>query len=332
MKSKKNKSNLIDWLFNYWRESFQSNLILDQTIIFCHNDGSATEITPSSSQTLPFQCDHVEVDSKMFVYLHYVSLKHDITRIISNFPDTDVTVIACHQFTSSFQHVQEMWFKTGTGQKGRYIPTHKVVENLGATASKMVPILYTITGCNSTSSFSGTGKNSAFSTLKKYSPLLLDLINFDEEPNLQIDSESSICEIKFVCLLHDENFKSCDINALRYKLFTKKGITGDKLPPTLNSQLQHFRRANYQTYIWKNSIRFKLELPSPCENGWKMDGETLTLIHEYMLSQPVPEIMVMLVRCKCKKSCSTIRCSCRKTNLSCKDAYLCNENDDCVNL
>ena len=55
------------------------------------------------------------------------------------------------------------------------------------------------------------------------------------------------------------------------------------------------------------------------------------IAHEYMLSQTVPETMVEFVRCKCKKSCSTNRCSCRKANLSCTDACLCNENDDCVN-
>ena len=133
---------------------------------------------------MPFQCDHEEADSKMFVYLHYVSLEHDINRIIVDSPDTDVAVIACHQFASSFQHVQEMWFKTGSGQNRRYIPIHQVVESLGATASKMLPTLHTITGCDSTSSLSGIGKKSAFSTLKKYSHLLLDLIDFGEEPSL----------------------------------------------------------------------------------------------------------------------------------------------------
>ena len=267
----------------------------------------------------------------MFVYLHYVSLQCDITRIIINSPDTDIAVIACHHFASSFQHVREMWFKTGTGQKRRYIPIHKIVESLGATASKMLPTFHSITGCDSTSSFSGIGKKSAFTILKKYSNQLLDLLEFGEESNLEIDSESSICAIKFVCL-HDANFKSSGINALRFKLFTKKGISGDKLPPTIDSLLQHLRRSNYQTYIWKNAIQSELELPSPCGNGWKMDEETSMLTHEYMLKQPVPETMVELVRCKCKKSCSTNRCSCRKANLNCTDACLCNEDNDCSNV
>jgi len=61
-------------------------------------------------------------------YAPGLSLESDITRININSPDTDVAVIACHQYASSFQHVQEMWFKTGSGQQRRYIPIHEIVE------------------------------------------------------------------------------------------------------------------------------------------------------------------------------------------------------------
>jgi len=146
LQNKKNKSNLIEWLFNYWKENFQSKLIAGQNIVLCQNDGSATTITPDSSQMIPFQCDHEEEDSKMFVYIHHLSLERDITRIIIKSPDTDVAVIACHQFASSFQHVQEMLFKTGTGQHRRYVPIHEIVDSLGTTTSKMLPSFHCITG------------------------------------------------------------------------------------------------------------------------------------------------------------------------------------------
>jgi len=67
-----------------------------------------------------------------------------------------------------------------------------------------------------TSSFSGIGKKSALRILEKNSNQLLDLIEFGEEPVLQMDSEYLICAIKFLCLSYDENFKSEDINSLRY--------------------------------------------------------------------------------------------------------------------
>ena len=66
------------------------------------------------------------------------------------------------------------------------------------------------------------GKKTAYTILKKYSSQLLDLIDFGEEPILAIDSELSLCAIKFVCLLYDEHFKSNDINSLLFKLFAKK--------------------------------------------------------------------------------------------------------------
>jgi len=132
--------------------------------------------------------------------------------------------------------------------------------------------------------------------LKKHSNQLLDLIEFGEEPILRIDSEYLLSAIKFVCLLYDEHFKSEDINSLRYKLFTKKGISGEKLSPTVDSLLQHLRRCNYQTYIWNNATSPILELSSPCGNGWKMDEKDLELTHKYMLKQAVPETMKVMFK------------------------------------
>lgn len=332
LKSQKNKSSLIDYIFHRLKSTVQSKLRSRQEITLCFNDGSAIKFTNTSSETLDFRCDHEEADSKMFVYLHHASLSTNIKRIIINSPDTDVAVIACYQLATSFQHVPEMWFKTGTGSKKRFIPIHDVVERLGTTLCKTLPVFHSITGCDSTSSFSRIGKKKAFGILKSHSPQLLGLLDFGDDPNLMIDSESSIDAMKLVCLLYDDNSQTADVNTLRFKLFTKKGISGEKLPPTVDSLVQHLRRANYQAFIWKNATQGLLNLPSPCGNGWKLDDITSILTHEYMLQQPIPESMVELVRCKCKKACSSKSCSCRKSNLSCTDVCLGSEEDKCLNI
>ena len=110
------------------------------------------------AQELPFQCDHEEADSKMFVYLHHYSLERDLTNIVVESPDTDVSVISCYQFALKFHHVKEFWFKTGTAQQKRYIPVHQLVDNLVTTLNKMLPAFHSITGYDSTSSFCGLRK------------------------------------------------------------------------------------------------------------------------------------------------------------------------------
>ena len=55
------------------------------------------------------------------------------------------------------------------------------------------------------------------------------------------------------------------------------------------------------------------------------------LEQEKMLNEAVPEAIVELVRCKCKKGCKNNFCCCRKANLVCTDACFCHEKEDCEN-
>ena len=133
--------------------------------------------------------------------------------------------------------------------------------------------------------------------------------------------------IQFVCSLYDGKFDCRDINALRYKMFSRKNAAGEKLPPTLDAIILHLRRANYQCYIWKAACEPQLNLPEPTANGWTITNTGLEM--EMTIIAAVPDTIVELVRCQCKKACKSKSCSCRKTNFVCTDACLCNEYNDC---
>ena len=60
------------------------------------------------------------------------------------------------------------------------------------------------------------------------------------------------------------------------------------------------------------------------ESDWNMHLET-------MINSAVPDVIVELTRCKCTKGCINNVCSCRKANLFCSDACLCNDKDECKN-
>lgn len=71
---------------------------------------------------------------------------------------------------------------------------------------------------------------------------------FGDSTSLSIaDNHVKAC-IKFVCSLYDESHAEYNISYLRYKLFTQKNLSGEKLPPTLESLLFQHQRANYQYY------------------------------------------------------------------------------------
>ena len=87
-----------------------------------------------------------------------------------------------------------------------------------------------------------------------------------------------------------------DVNYVRYKLFTQRNLSGEKLPPTLDSLTLHLHRANYQCFIWKSACVPVLSLPGPVGNGWIKSNDMLE--QEKMLNEAVPEAIVELVRCK----------------------------------
>ena len=105
---------------------------------------------------------------------------------------------------------------------------------------------YSLTGCDSVSSFNGKGKKSAWETWKSYpdaTEAFKDLSS-PEDGNL---SEISVSIIeRFVCLLYDRTTIITNVDECRRMLFTKKGRTVDSIPPTKDALLQHIKRAVYQ--------------------------------------------------------------------------------------
>ena len=111
-----------------------------------------------------------------------------------------------------------------------------------------------------------------FQTLEKKTDELTDMRDFGEFPSLSLECISVVVVIQFVCSLYQENKATSNINELQYEIFTKKNVSGNPLPPTLNVLVFHLRRVNYQTFIWKSRSVPVLNLPSPIGNGLLMDG------------------------------------------------------------
>ena len=65
-----------------------------------------------------------------------------------------------------------------------------------------------------------------------------------------------------------------DVNKLRYKIYcSKRGqISCVNLPPCHSAFIEHCKRANYQTRIWRLATISTSNIPSPVNHGWKYES------------------------------------------------------------
>ena len=120
------------------------------------------------------------------------------------------------------------------------------------------------------------------------------------------------------------------MDGVRYKLFCLKQARNESLPPTSDCLLQHTKRANYQTLIWKHALEAQPNIPSPVENGWHHDKNG-QLTPTLMTQSPAPEAVLELISCGCKKAKCQCNCSCSRQSMACTEACVCTGGEDCLN-
>ena len=70
-----------------------------------------------------------------------------------------------------------------------------------------------------------------------------DRIDFGDFPSLSLESPSVVTSVQYVCYLCDDNKSGSSVNELRYRMFTKKNSSRNRLPPTLHALVLHLYRA-----------------------------------------------------------------------------------------
>ena len=74
---------------------------------------------------------------------------------------------------------------------------------------------------------------------------------------------------RMICHLYGMPEES-DINSSRYKKFCRAKIPEPhQLPPTKDELLQHAKRANSQSLVWKQALNTNFEPHSPIGHGWQ---------------------------------------------------------------
>ncbi len=115
--------------------------------------------------------------------------------------------------------------------KMRVIPLGPVVDALGASKAEALPGFHAISGADITGRFAGKGKLTHSQALSRcYMEITLAFAPLGTSEELGVDTERAI--VTFVCQLYEPDTTVLDVGDLRWKLFTKKHIEVQNLPPT----------------------------------------------------------------------------------------------------
>lgn len=201
---------------------------------------------------------------RLLLHAKYAADTYPECHIVLQSPDTDVLVLSVAHFSDI--NCAEFWFKTGMKDRLRYVPVHAASKELGEKMCHALPAFHAIIGCDSTSSLAGIGKKKGWQGLSCSEQHQDSLRLLGARRNLS-DNIVAKCEA-FICDLYPSSrSKPRTTDELRYLLFCQKKQKNELLPPTSDSLLQHLKRVNYQTFIWRKAMTAIQHLPQPESNG-----------------------------------------------------------------
>ena len=146
--------------------------------------------------------------------------------------DTDVVVLLVGHF-SSFGPC-DIWVEFGMGKNFRRLHINDIVQNLGDRPSRALLVFHAYTGCDTTSSFTGIGKKTAWKAWKSLPEVTNAFLFIRENPFKPIEVSNphfSTLE-RFTVVMYDKTSSHDSVNNARRELFTKSNRSLDHIPPS----------------------------------------------------------------------------------------------------
>ena len=259
--------------------------------------------------------NHEEADTRLILHgLEAASTGFSRLEVICQ--DTDVFLMLIHFFQGTDK---EIWMISGTARQRKCYPVHQISEQFPDSAVDNILGFHALTGCDTTSSFSGFGKKKAWKVFLE-NPILLNGVGRDG-PFAQTE--------EFVCRMYSAPNPKAGADKSRYDLFSRGKKELEMLPPTKDALQLHHKRANYQAKIWLQAgiQHIDIEEPASC-GGWVQGATGLEVVWKTL--PPVPRACIELITCGCKSKCKTAACKCASTDQVCTPACGCNA-EECRN-
>lgn len=179
--------------------------------------------------------DHEEADTRIVLHVKD-SLQRGANKILIRTVDTDVVVILIGQFHSVIGQYPNaaLWVAFGTGKHFCYYSINTICAHLGQVKSRCLPAFHAFTGCDTTSSFFGKTKKSAWNTWNVYQDVNTAFLYMADNPcnGVNLTSPFFLLLERFTVLLYDKSSVLESVNEARLDLFCKKNKSLESLPPT----------------------------------------------------------------------------------------------------
>ena len=172
----------------------------------------------------------------------------------------------------------------------------KVLEtNLPAEILDNLLAFHAATVCDTTSQFTSIRKKTAWQVFRQYPHLL------NKPGEHEIPSGAAVSEVEeFMCTLYELKSTTKSIQMVQCNIFRRLQTKIDSISPRRDALTQHFKRAHYQTKVWKQSLTSEPDPPSPTDWGWNLVDRTF--IPMYLTSEPLQSNYVELTVCGYKES------------------------------
>ena len=241
--------------------------------------------------------------------------------------DTDIIAILIGKFhyLKSIRPDLNIWVGFGTERNFTYHHINTICASSGEERCVSFPVFHCFTGCDTSLSFYGRGKNTAWTWTAWYHyPQVTEAFMFlAQNPFADVITNSYNFKLleRYTVVLYDKGSNIEGIDEARKILYCQKDKTMETIPPTHDALLQHIRRVIYQAGIWMTCGKSEQNLPSPEGSGWTFNRDSQTWITRPIASKACNELIKC--RCKSKSGCGT-RCACKKARWKCTDLCICN--------
>ena len=228
--------------------------------------------------------------------------------------DTDLLILLCYHAGLESHYIFFRPEPKKNVKKPKVWNIKAVKEQLGSEICSNIPFLHAVLGCDTTSHLYGIGKGTS---LKKFKSSR----HFQEQAKMFATESATPKEIStageqaLVILYNGTPGESLD--SLRYRRFCEKVSTNTSslhpqvLPPTSAATKYHSFRVYFQILEWKGIG----DIFSLLDWEWKkIDGKFMPVFTDM---SPAPNELLKMIRCNCHTDCSSMRCTCRKHNVSC---------------
>jgi len=141
------------------------------------------------------------------------------------------------------QPLADIWISFDVVKSYRYLSINAICITFVESKSRALPIFHALTGCDTTSSFKGKGKKSAWQAWQAFEEVTETLVHLSLNPfeNVHADSIHFISIERFIVVLMTGLAHLTLLMMEGKNCFVKKNRSVDRLPPTQDALLQHVK-------------------------------------------------------------------------------------------